>query len=320
MILVTGATGFIGSALLRELRRSFGESVRGTARGRAIPGDASHGIIRVYALSRDTSWQQAVCGVRVVVHTAARVHDMSDPGASPHEECRATDIEGTLTLARQAAQAGVRRFLFLSSAKVNGSESPEGEPFSPEDAPQPVCPYGRCKAETEARLLQIARHTGMEVVIIRPPLVYGPGVKANFRRLMSYVYHGMPLPVASLVRNRRSYLALPNLIDFIEVCVRHPNAANHTFMVSDYEDLSTVQLVKRIGAALGRPARLVGVPPWLLDAGAGLVRRRDVVRRLTRSFQLDVSKTRERLGWRPRITVDEGLALTAMDFLGRSGQ
>jgi len=208
----------------------------------------------------------------------------------------------------------VRRFVFLSSVKVNGEFTEAGQPFTADDVPAPVDPYGLSKHEAEQLLRQIAAETGMEVVIIRPPLVYGPGVKANFESMMSWLAHGVPLPLAAVTRNRRSLVALDNLVDLIVTCLNHPAAANQTFLVSDGEDLSTAQLLKRMGAAMGQPTRLFYVPPALLKLGATVLNKPGIYQRLCGSLQLDIAKTRQLLGWTPPVSVDEGLRRAAEGF------
>jgi nucleoside-diphosphate-sugar epimerase len=248
------------------------------------------------------------------VHLAARVHLLNDKSFEPLTEFRSVNVDGTANFARQAAAAGVRRFVYLSSIKVNGELTEVGHPFTADDAPAPEDPYGLSKHEAEQALRQIAADTGMEVVIIRPPLVYGPGVKANFESMMRWLARGVPLPLAAVTQNRRSLVALDNLVDLIATCLSHPAAANQTFLVSDGEDLSTVDLLKRMGAALGCPARLFHLPSGLLKLGAALVRKPGIYQRLCGSLQLDIAKTRQLLGWSPLVSVDEGLRCAAEAF------
>jgi nucleoside-diphosphate-sugar epimerase len=266
------------------------------------------------SLSSETDWTVALRRVDQVVHLAARVHVMNDKSLNPLAEFRQVNVEGTANLARQAAAAGVRRFVYLSSIKVNGEFTEVGRPFTADDAPVPEDPYGVSKYEAEQALHQIAADTGMEVVIIRPPLVYGPGVKANFESMMRWLERGVPLPLAAVTQNRRSLVALDNLVDLIVTCLNHPAAANQTFLVSDGEDLSTADLLKCMGAALGCPARLFHLPPGLLKLGAALVRKSGIYQRLCGSLQLDIAKTRQLLGWSPLVSVDEGLRRAAEGF------
>lgn len=310
--LVTGANGFVGSALCARLLRDQ-TAVRGAARPLSSLPDGVEAIA-VGRLSSETDWTVALRGVGQVVHLAARVHVMNDKSTDPLAEFRRVNVEGTANLARQAVAAGVRRFVYLSSIKVNGEFTQEGRPFAADDAPAPEDPYGVSKHEAEQALHQIAADTGMEVVIIRPPLVYGPGVKANFESMIRWLARGVPLPLAAVTQNRRSLVALDNLVDLVVTCLNHPAATNQTFLVSDGEDLSTADLLKRIGAALGCPARLFHLPPGLLKLGAALVRKPGIYQRLCGSLQLDIAKTRQLLGWSPLVSVDEGLRRTANGF------
>ena len=270
MILVTGGTGFVGRTLLARLMHDELDVrvvVRWAERALASWAD----VVQMSDLSTQTDWSVALTGVDVVIHAAARVHVMQDSAVDPLAEYRSVNVQGTLHLARQAAATGVKRFVFLSSIKVNGEVTPPGQPFTMDDGPAPQDPYGISKMEAEDGLREIARRTGMEVVIIRPPLVYGPGVKANFQAMMRWLARGVPLPLGSITQNRRSLVALDNLVDLIVTCIHHPAAANQTFLVSDGEDLSTTDLLRRMGQALGKPARLLPVPPALLKLGAALV-------------------------------------------------
>ena len=310
--LVTGANGFVGSALCARLRKD-GTPVRGAVRSSNARPGGTEGVT-IDGLASDTDWSEALKNVEQVVHLAARVHVMSDKSSDPLAEFRRVNVEGTAALARQAAVAGVRRFVYLSSVKVNGEFTEAGHPFTADDAPAPEDPYGVSKHEAEQLLRQIAAETGMEVVIIRPPLVYGPGVKANFESMMRWLARGVPLPLAAVTRNRRSLVALDNLVDLIVTCLNHPAAANQTFLVSDGEDLSTAQLLKRMGAAMGHPARLFYVPPALLKLGATVLNKPGIYQRLCGSLQLDIAKTRQLLGWTPPVSVDEGLRRAAEGF------
>lgn len=310
--LVTGANGFVGSALCARLRKD-GAPVRGAVRSSNVRPGGTEGVT-IDGLASDTDWSEALKNVEQVVHLAARVHVMNDKSPDPLAEFRRVNVEGTAALARQAAVAGVRCFVFLSSVKVNGEFTEVGKPFTADDVPAPEDPYGVSKLEAEQLLRQIAGETGMEVVIIRPPLVYGPGVKANFESMMRWLARGVPLPLAAVTENRRSLVVLDNLVDLIVTCLNHPAAANQTFLVSDGEDLSTAQLLKRMGAAMGHPARLFYVPPALLKLGATVLNKPGIYQRLCGSLQLDITKTRQLLGWTPTVSVDEGLRRTAEGF------
>lgn len=277
------------------------------------PPDGAETVV-IGSLSSDTDWSEALKNVEQVVHLAARVHVMNDKCSDPLAEFRRVNVEGTVALARQAAVAGVRRFVFLSSVKVNGEFTKPGHPFTADAVPAPEDPYGVSKYEAEQLLRQIAAETGMEVVIIRPPLVYGPGVKANFESMRRWLARGVPLPLAAVTNNRRSLVALDNLVNLIVTCLNHPAAANQTFLVSDGEDLSTAELLKRMSAAMGKPARLFYLPPTLLKLGANVLNRPGIYQRLCGSLQLDIAKTRQLLGWTPPTSLDEGLRRAAEGF------
>jgi nucleoside-diphosphate-sugar epimerase len=265
---------------------------------------------QISTLAADTDWQGGLQGCEAVVHLAARVHEMVDNATDPLTEFRRVNVEGTLNLARQAIAAGLRRFVFISSIKVNGESTPLGQAFVADDVAAPQDPYSISKYEAELGLRRLAAESAMEVVIIRPPLVYGPGVKANFQNMICWLKRGVPLPLGT-IHNKRSLVALDNLVDLIITCLDHPTAANQTFLVSDGEDLSTTELLRRMGLALGRPARLLPVPVSLLKVGAAVLGRRDMAQRLCGSLQVDITKTRTLLGWNPPISVDEGLRRSA---------
>jgi nucleoside-diphosphate-sugar epimerase len=243
---------------------------------------------------------------------------MSDEAADPLGEYRRTNVEGTLKLAQDAAAAGVRRFVFLSSIKVNGEATAPGRPFRETDAPHPVDPYGRSKLEAEQALFEFGQRSGMEVVVVRPPLVYGPGVKANFRSMMRWLSKGVPLPLGA-IHNHRSLVALDNLVDLLVRCTEHPAAANQVFLAGDGEDVSTTALLRRTAAALGCRARLIPVPAsWLMMAARGLGKA-PVASRLCGNLQVDISKARDLLGWQPPVSLDEGLRRAAAGFLAQVG-
>lgn len=303
--LVTGIGGFVGSAL-RERLLQDGVALRGTVRS-AGSQLSDVDVVEVGEMTAQTDWSAALKGVQQVVHLAARVHVMQDHSADPLAEFRRVNVEGSANLARQSAAAGVKRFVYLSSIKVNGELTQPGRPFSAADAPAPEDPYGISKLEAEQALRQIATQTGMEVVIIRPPLVYGPGVRANFASMMRCLARGMPLPLAAVTHNRRSLVAIANLVDLIVTCLRHPAAANQTFLVSDGQDLSTAELLRRMGNALGKPARLVYVPTGWLKSGAVLMKKEGMYQRLCGSLQVDMQRTRQLLDWTPPLSVDAGL-------------
>lgn len=311
---ITGATGFVGRALVAKLMALHHFDVLALIRQKPVHVLAGVQYLQVSDLSPDTDWQLGLSGVGVLVHAAARVHVMNETVVDPLTEFRRVNVDGTLNLARQAAAAGVRRFVFVSSIKVNGEATELVRPFTANDEPAPLDAYGISKMEAEQGLRKIAAATGMEVVIIRPPLVYGPGVKANFQAMMRWLARGVPLPLGA-IHNRRSLVALDNLVNLIVTCVDHPAAANQTFLVSDGEDLSTTQLLQRMGKALGKPARLLPVPPALLNLGAALVGKSAIAQRLCGSLQVDISKTQQLLGWTPPLSVDEGLKTAAEGYL-----
>ena len=306
-LLITGATGFVGKAVCEQAVHD-GLFVRGALRIRVeVPSSIEPFVVSEINVATD--WGSALRDVNVIVHLAARVHVMHDTATDSLRAFRSVNVDGTLNLARQAAAVGVKRMVFISSVKVNGESTWPGRAFTEVDAPNPQDAYGQSKLEAEQGLRQLSANTGMEVVIIRPPLVYGPGVKANFAALMRVVQRGWPLPLGA-VHNQRSLVALDNLVDFIVTCITHPQAANQTFLVSDGQDLSTTELVRGMAQAAGLPALLLPIPVWALQAGASLLGKGDVVKRLCGNLQVDISKARNLLGWVPPVSVDEGLKRT----------
>lgn len=312
-ILLTGATGFVGRSMLARLLNEQ-HCVTAAVRDINISIDARASKALVPGLTAQTQWAPALAGQQVVIHSAARVHVMDDRASDPLQAFKEVNTEGTLALARQAAQAGVKRFIFISSIKVNGEGTPLGHPYTAFDMPGPLDSYGISKFEAEEGLKALAGETGMEVVIIRPVLVYGPGVKANFQSMMSWMSKGVPLPLGA-INNKRSMVSLDNLVDLIATCIDHPAAANQTFLVSDGEDLSTTELLRRTARALGKSACLLPVPVGLLELGAGMLGKRAVAQRLCGSLQVDIRHTCETLGWQPPVSVDDALKRTAAAFV-----
>lgn len=301
-ILLTGSTGFLGRQLVKSLLSKPGVNLTATLRRFAeIPG--AH-TVHVQGLDADTDWSASMAGQEIVIHAAARAHVLKDELVDPLEEYRRVNVEGTLSLARQAAAFGVKRFIFISSIGVNGKVN--ARPFNEDDLPNPVELYAQSKWEAEQGLWEIHRETGMELVIIRPPLVYGPNAPGNFGSLMKWVAQGVPLPLGA-VSNMRSLVAVDNLIDLIITCIDHPAAANQVFLAGDGQDLSTTELLKAVAKAMGKRSRLIPVPPSLLMCAATLFGKKEVAQKLLGSLQVDISKARNLLGWEPPISVDEGL-------------
>jgi len=321
MLLVTGANGFVGKAVLHCLAELRPGDDRCTLpvvvsavsrRPPALPIPRVRYFL-VGDLSASIDWAPVLQGVDVLVHAAARVHVMADTATDPLAEFRRVNVQATLHLARKSALEGVKRFVFISSIGVNGQYTSPSSPFTELNEVHPHNAYALSKHEAELGLRQIAADTGMEVVIIRPPLVYGPNAPGNFGTLMRAVQRGLPLALA-LVRNQRSLVALDNLVDFIVTCATHPKAANQTFLVSDGQDLSTPELIHKMAEAAGVPPRLLPVPVWALGAGARLLGKEDAVQRLCGNLQVDISKARKLLDWTPPISVDEGLRRAAKGF------
>ena len=316
-VAVTGASGFVGGALIKLL--STHSNFDPVAIYRTTPERPPLGCETFVCgeLASDTDFTAALKGADSVVHCAARVHVMNERAADPMAEFRLANVAATHNLARQAAKCGVRRFVFISSIKVNGESTQSGQPYRADDVPMPADAYGVSKMEAEEGLRTIAAETGMDVVIIRPVLVYGPGVKANFFNMIKLLNRGVVLPFGA-INNKRSLVSLYNLVDLISVCLTHPAAANQTFLVSDGQDVSTTQLLRKMAEALRCRARLLPVPSSLLVAAARLLNKKSLSQRLCGNLQVDIEKNRELLGWTPPMSVEQGFALTAEHFQGHT--
>lgn len=307
-VLVTGASGFIGKALMRQFGADSRIRLRGAYRTPPPNMTAPGEVALTGDLGPVTRWSEALAGVDVVIHCAARVHCSDAPGdaESVRQQYWNTNVTGSEHLAREAARAGCRRLIFLSSVKAVGDLTTEGHPFTETSPPHPSDDYGQSKLAAEEVLLSVSRETGLEVVIVRLPLVYGAEVKANFRRMMTWLRRGVPLPLGA-VDNQRSMLSLDNLCDFVRLCLDHPGAANDVFFLSDSDDVSTTRLLRALANAMKVRPRLVPIPPAVLMVALRLVGREDLAQRLLGSLQVDCSKARTQLGWRPVVRLEEAL-------------
>jgi UDP-glucose 4-epimerase len=323
-VLVTGASGFVGKVVCRRLIESGYTPRAGLRDAKQWPAlqTATHGLTEfavLGALGANPDLRPAFAGISVVVHLAARVHHVGDEATDPLKEYRRTNVDGAREIALAAVEQGVRRLILVSTVKVNG-ESTGGNRFTEDDPPNPQDPYAISKWEAEEVLRSVAAKTGLEVVIVRPPLIYGPEVRANFYALMRFAHQfarrGIPIPLPD-ANNRRSMLGVENLADFLVRCIGHPKAANQTFLVSDGEDVSTRELIVRLARTLGRPARFLPVPALALRMVAKLVRKEPALNRLLGSLAVDSGKARQSLGWMPPATLDEGLTATALWYLNR---
>lgn len=307
-VLVSGATGFVGSKLVVALLSKCFTTK--TIVRRLVDSD-NPCCFSVGNINSKTDYSSAILNTDVVIHLAARVHIMNDSSSDPLSEFRAVNTEGTLNLARQAAEAGVKRFIFLSSIKVNGESTSGRQPFTAFDVRSPEDAYGQSKSEAEEQLLALGKEMGMEIVIIRPPLVYGEGVKANFASLMHLVGKGLPLPFRAINQNKRSLVSVYNLVDLIKVCIDHPKAANQVFLVSDDNDLSTAQMVDLMAKAQGKANLSIPMPVWCFKLAGKIFKKEAVVDRLVGSLQLDIEHTKNTLDWVPPYSVEHGFALAA---------
>jgi nucleoside-diphosphate-sugar epimerase len=302
-IFLTGATGFVGNKVLERLAESQYDVICAVRRG--VVFETSVRTV-IGEINSKTDWSISMGDAQTLIHTAARAHIMKDEAADPLTEYWKVNVDGTLNLARQAAEAGIRRFIFISSIKVNGEGTRLNQPFNADASPAPEDSYGVSKCAAEEGLRKLAVETGMELVIIRPPLVYGPGVKGNFASMIKLVEKGLPLPLGA-IHNKRSLVALDNLVDLIITCIDHPAAANQVFLAGDGVDLSTTELLQGVAKAMGKPSRLVPVPAGLLMFGATVLGKKAMAQRLLGSLQVDISKARNLLGWQPPLSVGEGL-------------
>lgn len=303
-LLITGYSGFVGSLLCKELKSTHQLHLLGRK-------DSDCGVVFKSNIDKDSNFSESLTGVNCVIHSAARVHVMNDNSTDPLAQFRAVNTFGTISLARQAAQAGVKRFIFVSSIKVNGETTSGKQPFTSKDKRMPEDPYGISKSEAEQQLLELGKQTGMEIVIIRPPLVYGEGVKANFASLMRLVGKGLPLPFRLITKNKRSLVSVYNLVDLIKECIDHPNAANQVFLASDDHDLSTAEMVALMAKVQGKPNLAIPVPVWCFKLAGKLLGKQAVIDRLTGSLQLDITHTKNTLNWSPPYSVEHGFNLAA---------
>lgn len=306
-ILITGANGFIGRHL-RSHFLSIGQDVRCASRQ-----ESGTGNINIENIDSRTNWQDALDGIDVIIHLASLTQIIANPASDPLRTFRETNSEGTRRLAEQAANSGVKRLIYISSIKVNGELSGE-HPFTPDDDAKPKTAYGISKWEAENALLQIAGTSSLEIVIIRPPMVYGPGVKGNFMSMMKWLKAGIPLPLGS-IHNKRSLVGIDNLIDLIITCLIHPAARNQTFLVSDGEDMSTTELLNSLSSALGTPPRIFPCPQSVVGLAAKLAGKEQIAQRLLGNLQVDISKTVDLLEWTPPISLAQGVDQTAEWYL-----
>lgn len=309
-LLITGANGFIGRALISKLALQTNHFIRASVRKKIIQFPNQIEVYENMDASGNINWTDVLKDIDIVVHLFARVHVMDDKVADPLLEFRNINVNATIAFAKKAAKQGIKRFVFLSSVKVNG-ESTFNKPFSEFDLPHPQDAYAISKWEAEEALKKISKDTGMELVIIRSPLVYGPNVKANFLKMIQYVKRGIPLPLGA-IQNKRSLIGIDNLVDFILTTISHPKAANQTFLISDDEDISTTDLLRRIGKHIGKPARLIPLHPRILSFLFNILGRQDFGDRLLGSLEVDITKAKKLLAWSPPKTLDESLRVTVI--------
>lgn len=313
--MLTGGSGFLGKHLLNKLNKY---QVR--VLDRNLTKKDNQVTYFKSSIDSQSKYSLLLENVDTVIHCAARVHVMNEQSSNPLNEFREVNTAGTMNLARQAAEIGVKRFIFISSIKVNGESTEIGKPFRASDERRPEDFYGQSKSEAEEQLFELAKETGLEVVIIRPTLVYGPGVKANFASLLNLVSKGLPLPFGCITENKRSLVSVKNLVDLIVTCIEHPNAVNQVFLVSDDNDVSTASMVQHMSQALGKPSRLLPVPLWCYRLAGKVTGKTHVVNRLLGSLQVDITHTKNTLGWTPPQTLEEGFKETADAFLSNKNK
>ncbi|MBC2775036.1 NAD-dependent epimerase/dehydratase family protein [Rhizobium sp. AQ_MP] len=299
--MVTGSTGFVGSNMVQTLR-SNAMNVRAISREKRPDTEA------INSYGADTDWSQQLKGVDCIIHLAARVHVMHETASDPIAAFREANYHATLNLARQAALSGLRRFIFVSTIKVNGERTDKGQPFTSASTPNPQDPYAISKYDAERDLFELGRSTGMEITVVRPPLVYGPGVGGNFRLLMQWAKSGLP-SVFSTIKNKRSMIFIENLTDLLRVVIHHPNAANRLFLASDNETMSTHEILNHLITACGRTPRTLPIPLAALRLAGKIVKREQQVLRLTESLEVDISETKHLLGWEPPVRTSDGLRM-----------
>lgn len=313
-ILITGATGFIGNAVIQELLTHTTHRITALTRPTSQSLPAGVERLEIDTINGETDYGDRLKAFQVIIHLAARVHVLNEAAMSSYHPYQMLNVDGTQNLASQAAATGVKRFIFLSSIKVNGESTRPGQPFKADDPPHPSDAYAVSKYEAERSLILLSRSTDMEVVIIRPPLVYGPGVKANFHKLIDLVHTGLPLPFGS-INNYRSLVSISNLTSLIRQCLDHPNAANRIFLVSDDRDVSTTELIRIIADSMDVPGRLIRFPQSLLRLFSKMFGKDELGRRLLDNLQVDISKTKSELDWHPPSTLEEAIRQTTSHYL-----
>ena len=301
-ILITGYSGFVGSHLLNDINHLYKIKLLGRSKGCS---SYEHLTANIDAIS---DYSKVLQDVDTIIHIAARVHIMNENSSDPLRDFRAVNTAGTLNLAKQAVNAGVKRFIFVSTIKVNGESTSNASPYKSSDRTKPEDPYGVSKSEAENQLLALSKETGLEIVIIRPPLVYGGGVKANFASLFKLVGKRIPLPLRAINNNKRSLVSVYNLIDLIKVCIEHPKASNQVFLVSDDNDISTSDMVALMAKVQGVNNYSIPFPVWCFNFLGRLLNKQDVVDRLVGSLQVDITHTIDTLNWKPPHSVEEGFA------------